>query len=239
MHLPWPSSEHAWLRTPANLTGTCQSGPKFPNIWNASLKVPLTAKSTSSLEYWVRLVRERGRSEDAIERNFPDLKTKSHGQTQIPLAYRSEFAPDSALIDFQVVNTNHVEGTHRRRLNCFLSAEKSWLLSLPMPTVSLWWVWRIVSFRLLDSPRVALRLRASSTWATHWSFSYHFFFLEIAIFETVLELLQKTTWEHLCIIFTMPWNQFLAPHKLGMVAHACNPRIQEVGGERMRWSLDT
>lgn len=97
-----------------------------------------------------------------------------------------------------------------------------------MPTVSLWWVWRIVSFRLLDSPRVALSLRASSTWVTHWLFSYHF--LEIAIFATVLELLQKTTWEHLCIIFTMPWNQFLTPHKLGMIAHACNPRIQEVVG---------
>lgn len=99
--------------------------------------MPLTAKSTFSLENWARLAGEKGRSEDAIDRNFPDLKTKSHGQTQIPVAYRSEFAPDSASVDFQAANTNHVECTHKRRLNCFLSAEKSWLLSLPMPIVSL------------------------------------------------------------------------------------------------------
>lgn len=99
--------------------------------------MPLTAKSTFSLENWARQVGEKRRSEDAIDRNFPDLKTKSHGQTQIPVAYRSEFAPDFASIDFQAANTNYVEGTHKRRLNCFLSAEKSWLLSLPVPTVSL------------------------------------------------------------------------------------------------------
>lgn len=53
------------------------------------------------------------------------------------LLYISEFTPDSTSVDFPVVNTNQVKGARRRRMNHFLSAEKSLPVSLPMPKLSL------------------------------------------------------------------------------------------------------